>query len=215
MKITAVSAVLCLAVSAMAANIPQPTDASTEASTDITSNNNMDKRATPIENKAASIDKKAHSEHNVGAHKDTSKKNEKNAAEAKDEKDKNAEPPAQKEQIRLVPGHRLHHLLGLNPDSGYAKNIASKSPAGIRLMQGPPDKLKAAKSNVGVPLEIPKKGDVPQPLNKGPIYQPAAPPNLFPAAKLAATPVGNNPASPPRPTAAKPVVNGVATTSHQ
>lgn len=99
MKITAVSAVLCLAASAMAASIPQPTAdaASAEASIDMTSSN-MDKRAAPIDKKAAPIDKKAHSEHGVEAHKDTpkkpapaDKKDEKNAAEAKDDKDNKAE----------------------------------------------------------------------------------------------------------------------------
>ncbi|KAK5809163.1 hypothetical protein F5H01DRAFT_324448 [Linnemannia elongata] len=74
---------------------------------------------------------------------------------------------------------------------------------------------RASKSNVGAPLEVPKKGDVPQPLNKGPIYQPAAPPNPFPAEKPAGTPIANNPASPSKPAAAKPVVNGAATSHEQ
>ncbi|KAK3831807.1 MAG: hypothetical protein JOS17DRAFT_131825 [Linnemannia elongata] len=74
---------------------------------------------------------------------------------------------------------------------------------------------RASKSSVGAPLEIPKKGDVPQSLNKGPIYQPAAPPNPFPAEKPAGTPVANNPASPSKPAAAKPVLNGAATNHEQ
>lgn len=153
-------------------------------------------------------------------------------------------------------------------DAAWVKNIAPKSPVDIRLMQGPPDKLKpietlakgtdsstnsfkwlvpttlalgkgytiritqagkldtyshyfevvsvgdkqANKRNVGVPLGTPRKGDVPQPLNKGPIYQPA---NPFPTEKPAAAPVANNPASPSKPGAAKLVVNGAATSHEQ
>ncbi|KAF9909769.1 hypothetical protein EC991_008092 [Linnemannia zychae] len=152
---------------------------------------------------------------------------------------------------------------GPNPDPDYAKNISPKSPVDIRLMQGPPDKLKpvatlakaadsstnsfewlvpatvapgkdytvritqpgkldtyshyfevapkgdarATKSNVGLPLELPKKGDAPQPLNKGPIIQPAAPPNPFPAEKPATPAAGSNPATINKPAAAKPAVN--------
>ncbi|KAG0288779.1 hypothetical protein BGZ96_007476 [Linnemannia gamsii] len=62
---------------------------------------------------------------------------------------------------------------------------------------------RASKSNVGEKLELPVKGDVPQPLNKGP---PAAPPNPFPAEKPAPNPAPANPV--PKPAAAKPAVNG-------
>ncbi|OAQ33885.1 hypothetical protein K457DRAFT_15088 [Linnemannia elongata AG-77] len=53
------------------------------------------------------------------------------------------------------------------------------------------------KSNVGEPLQMPQKGDMPQPLNKGPI-KPASPPNPIPAAP-------SKPASPPA--VAKPAVH--------
>ncbi|KAF9272108.1 hypothetical protein BGZ88_005204 [Linnemannia elongata] len=273
MKITAVSAVLCLAASAMAASIPQAAAdvASTEASIDMTSSN-MDKRAAPIDKKAAPVDKKAHFEHGVEAHKDTpkkadsaDKKDEKNAAEAKDDKDKKAEAPAAAPGGAVAPDP--HALV----PQEYESPLWQIPPVEIRLMQGAPDKLKpietlakatdsssnslkwvvpatlapgkdytiritqagkldtyshyfevvpagdkrASKSNVGAPLEVPKKGDVPQPLNKGPIYQPAAPPNPFPAEKPAGTSIANNPASPSKPAAAKPVVNGAATSHEQ
>ncbi|KAF9142133.1 hypothetical protein BGX30_003319 [Mortierella sp. GBA39] len=74
---------------------------------------------------------------------------------------------------------------------------------------------RASKSNVGAPLEIPMKGDVPKPLNKGPIIQPVAPPNPFPADKPATAPVANNSSSPSKPAAAKPVVNRAATSHEQ
>lgn len=308
MKITAVSAVLCLAASAMAASIPQPAAdaASTEASIDMTSSN-MDKRAAPI-------DKRAHSEHGVEAHKATSKKSatadkkvEKNAVEAKDDRDKKTEAPAAAPGGAVAPDpHALvpkefesplwlvqpyaesvwaqatNYVIswGPNPDPDYAKNIESKSPVEIRLMQGAPDKLKpietlakgadssensyqwlvpttlapgkdytiritqegkldtyshyfevvpagdkrASKSNVGLPLEMPRKGDTPKPLNKGSIIQPAAPPNPFPADRPAAPPNpfpadksagANNSSSPSKPAAAKPVVNRAATSYEQ
>ncbi|KAF9901377.1 hypothetical protein EC991_006228 [Linnemannia zychae] len=58
------------------------------------------------------------------------------------------------------------------------------------------------KSNVGEPLQMPQKGDMPQPLNKGPINKPASPPNPVPA------PAANTPASPASaPAAAKPAVH--------
>jgi hypothetical protein len=67
---------------------------------------------------------------------------------------------------------------------------------------------RANKSNVGEKLEMPQKGDVPEPVNKGPIIQPAAPPNPFPAEKPAASnPVPTNPITKPA-AAAKPAVNG-------
>ncbi|KAF8945199.1 hypothetical protein BGZ47_003116 [Haplosporangium gracile] len=247
MKITAISAVLCLATSAMAAGIPKPADASTEASIDFTSNNNMDKRAAPAPAGAVAPDP-----HTLV-------------------------PQEYESPLWLVQpyaesvwsqGTTYVISWGPNPDPNYAKNIAPKSPVDIQLMQGPPTKLKpietlaegtdsstnshqwlipaslapgndytiritqpgkldtyshyfevvpagdmrAAKSNVGAPLELPKKGNGPQPLNKGPIYQPAAPPNPFPAQKPAAKPVANNPAVP---AASKPAMNGVAATSHQ
>ncbi|KAF9545261.1 hypothetical protein EC957_011134 [Mortierella hygrophila] len=56
------------------------------------------------------------------------------------------------------------------------------------------------KSNVGEPLQMPQKGGVPQPLNKGPT-KPALPPNPFPAAPAASS----KPVSPPA--VAKPVVH--------
>ncbi|KAF9548145.1 hypothetical protein EC957_007173 [Mortierella hygrophila] len=172
MKITSVSAVLCLVASAMAASIPQPAVDAASAEVSI----NMDKRA-------ASSDKKAHSEHDAEAHKGTSKKSattdkkdEKNAAEAKDDKDEKAEAPA-----AAVPGGAVapdpHAIVpkeyesplwlvqpyaqsvwaqattyviswGPNPDPDYAKNIEPKSPVEIRLMQGAPDKLKPVETLV-------------------------------------------------------------------
>ncbi|KAF9140699.1 hypothetical protein BGX30_006137 [Mortierella sp. GBA39] len=56
------------------------------------------------------------------------------------------------------------------------------------------------KSNVGEPLQMPQKGDMPQPLNKGPT-KPALPPNPFPAAPTASS----KPVSPPA--VAKPAVH--------
>ncbi|KAG9062652.1 hypothetical protein KI688_004956 [Linnemannia hyalina] len=177
MKITAVSAILCLAASAMAASIPQPAAdaASTEASIDMTSSN-MDKRAHPI-------DKREHSEHGAKAHKDThkksataDKKDEQNEIKAKHNKDEKAEAPA-----AAAPGGAVapdpHALApkeyesplwlvqpyaesvwaqattyviswGPNPDPDYAKNIEPKSPVEIRLMQGAPDKLKPVETLV-------------------------------------------------------------------
>ena len=60
---------------------------------------------------------------------------------------------------------------------------------------------RSSKSNVGEPLEMPKKGDTPQDLNKG---KPAAPPNPFPDGK---------PATPATDPAAKPVKENAATDS--
>ncbi|KAG0211745.1 hypothetical protein BGX28_007507 [Mortierella sp. GBA30] len=50
---------------------------------------------------------------------------------------------------------------------------------------------RSSKSNVGEPLEMPKKGDKPMPLNKGPVIKPANPPNPLPQDK----PAVNKPAT--------------------
>ena len=63
---------------------------------------------------------------------------------------------------------------------------------------------------MGQALEVPKKGDVPQPLNKGPIIQSAAPPNPLPADKPA-TPADAD----SKPAAAKPTVHDNAAASNQ
>lgn len=47
---------------------------------------------------------------------------------------------------------------------------------------------RSKKSNVGEPLQMPQKGDMPQPLNKGPI-KPASPPNPVPAPAATSKPV--------------------------
>ncbi|KAF9192750.1 hypothetical protein BGZ51_004918 [Haplosporangium sp. Z 767] len=44
---------------------------------------------------------------------------------------------------------------------------------------------RSSKSNVGEPLQLPKKGDVPRPLNKGPTIKPATPSNPLPTEKPA------------------------------
>ncbi|KAG0349231.1 hypothetical protein BG004_000455 [Podila humilis] len=56
---------------------------------------------------------------------------------------------------------------------------------------------RSSKSNVGEPLQLPKKGDQPQPLNKGSMIKPVAPPNPFPSEKTAAKvpPVAAKPAA--------------------
>ncbi|GJJ74131.1 hypothetical protein EMPS_06489 [Entomortierella parvispora] len=54
---------------------------------------------------------------------------------------------------------------------------------------------RSTKSNVGEPLQMPKKGDSPQSLNKGPI-KPAAPPNPLPGDKAATPPDAAKPAKP-------------------
>ncbi|KAK3819463.1 MAG: hypothetical protein J3R72DRAFT_459779 [Linnemannia gamsii] len=307
MKITAVSAVLCLAASAVAASIPQQ---SAEASKDMMNNNNnsnmLDKRAPPVNKKDTDKkdegDKKKKDESDKKDEGDKKKKDEgekkkaTGAVEPKDEKkatnpakpapavggaipaDPHALVPEEYESpLWLVQpfsesvwaqGTAYVIVWGPNPDPDYAKKIAPKSPVEIRLMQGPPDKLKpiatlakaadsstnsfqwhvpatvapgkdysvritqqgkldtyshyfevapagdarASKSNVGMPLETPKKGDVPHPLNKGTIIQPAAPPNPFPAEKpanpAATNPAAANPATKP---AAKPGVNAAST----
>lgn len=163
MKITAVSAVLCLAASAMTASIPA--DASAEVS--LKSNNNantMDKRAAPIDKKAAPVDKKAHSEPAVPATPAVGKKDEKQAAEAKDDKGRKPEsggavapdpqgvaPKEYESPIWLVQpfaesvwsqGTSYVISWGPNPDPNFAKNVAPKSPVEIRLMQGSPTELK-------------------------------------------------------------------------
>ncbi|KAG0266744.1 hypothetical protein BG011_001203 [Mortierella polycephala] len=61
---------------------------------------------------------------------------------------------------------------------------------------------RSSKSNVGEPLELPKKGDVPHPLNKGPTMKPAAPSNPLPANN----PATKNPVNDGN-TAAKPKVS--------
>lgn len=48
---------------------------------------------------------------------------------------------------------------------------------------------RSSKSNVGDPEELPQKGDVPMPLNKGPGPKPAGPPNPPPPAPAAAKPI--------------------------
>ncbi|KAF9933646.1 hypothetical protein FBU30_004889 [Linnemannia zychae] len=82
----------------------------------------------------------------------------------------------------------------------------------------PAGDARASKSNVGEPLDIPKKDDVPQPLSKGEkgaISRPAAPPNPIPEDKAATAThaAGANPvpaAPTAKPAAAKPVVNAAS-----
>ncbi|KAF9364762.1 hypothetical protein BGX34_000494 [Mortierella sp. NVP85] len=121
--------------------------------------------------------------------------------------------------------------LGPNPDPIFAEAIKPKTPVDIRLMQGPPESLrevavlKAAvdsnlhsfqwtvpvakagdprsnKNNVGEPLQMSQKGDLPQHTTKGPLIKPAAPPNPIPADNKPAAP---KPAVNSPPVAAKPV----------
>ncbi|KAF9582559.1 hypothetical protein BGW38_000061 [Lunasporangiospora selenospora] len=75
---------------------------------------------------------------------------------------------------------------------------------------------RSSKSNVGEPLELPKKGDVPMPLNKTPgaIIKPAQPPNPIPAdATKPVTPGAPAPAPPANGNTAKPVAHPSAAES--
>ncbi|KAF9401927.1 hypothetical protein BGZ94_005057 [Podila epigama] len=99
----------------------------------------------------------------------------------------------------LAPGKdysiRLTHEGQLDTYSHYFEVVKAGDP-------------RSSKSNVGEPLLMPKKGDVPQPLDKGPVIKPAAPPNPFPADKPAAPAAA-------KPGAAKPAnhASGAATTA--
>ncbi|KAG0198954.1 hypothetical protein BGX33_011958 [Mortierella sp. NVP41] len=70
---------------------------------------------------------------------------------------------------------RLSHPDDLDTYSHYFEVVMADDP-------------RSSKSNVGEPLQMPQKGDIPQPLNKGPINKPASPPNPVPAAQQAIDP---------------------------
>ncbi|KAF9127041.1 hypothetical protein BGW39_006167 [Mortierella sp. 14UC] len=164
MKITALpAAVLCLAASAMAASISD-TNANEADMMNSNDSNMLDKRAPPP---AAVVNRKDHAEHGVEAHRDSDKKaqapaasadkkddgKKKAAVEAKDEKKARAPTPAAGGAVAADPhalvlqdvwaqGTAYEITWSPNPDPDYAKTISPKSPVDIRLMQGPPDKLK-------------------------------------------------------------------------
>ncbi|KAF9986151.1 Mediator of RNA polymerase II transcription subunit 7 [Modicella reniformis] len=78
-----------------------------------------------------------------------------------------------------------------------------------------PGDLRSNKSNVGEPLQMPQKSDIPNHANKGPIPKPAAPPNPVPVDSKPTT--LNPPATNAPPVAAKPAAHksGAAVESRQ